>query len=69
MKTKIIYDWKITKYGLEHSGFPPYEIHKSRLWEPDWIKHMEEKNWVNINSFIAALEYAQAAHKKEVKHG
>lgn len=60
-------DWAVTKYGLEHLGRIPYEIHKSRLWEQDWIPHMEEKNWVSMPYFIAALKAAQKYHEKEKK--
>ncbi len=66
---KIVGDWKITKYGLEHNCFPPYEIHRARLWEPDWENHMEEKNWVNLGIFKEALGEAKKIHGgiKDVK--
>lgn len=68
MKTKKIGNWAITKWGLEHTDKRiPYEIHKSRLWEDDWISHMAVKNWVVISEFQQALEYAQLYHAKEKK--
>ena len=64
---KTIGDWKITKWGLEHATFPPYEIHRARLWE-DWPEHMKEKNWINLNIFIEALDVAKNIHGGK-KHG
>jgi len=68
---KTIGDWKITKWGLEHDTFPRYEIHRARLWEPDWVQHMNGKNWVNIEIFKDALSVAQKIHggKKEEQNG
>lgn len=61
MRPVIVGDWKITNWGLIHNTFPPYEIHKARLNE-DWARHMEEKKWVILPIFKAALGIARSVH-------
>lgn len=48
----------VTTRGIEclsHS----YQIDKSQLNETDWIDHMSEKTWVNINDFKKALHHSK----------
>jgi hypothetical protein len=40
-----------------------YHIAKARLSELDWLEHMAEKPWVNIEAFIEAYEKALEIHK------
>lgn len=58
--------WRVTDYGIE-AVYPPapvaYHIAKSRLSELDWLEHMAEKPWVNIEAFIEAYEKALEIHK------
>jgi hypothetical protein len=58
--------WRVTDYGIE-AVYPPapvhYRIAKSRLSELDWLEHMAEKPWVNIETFIEAYEKAFEIHK------
>jgi hypothetical protein len=54
--------WAATKYGVEcRDG--SYSIECSRLWEDEdgygWIKHMAEKNWVDLKDFAEALRVAR----------
>jgi len=50
--------WVVTTYGIEClETYYPIEI--SRVHELDWVSHMREKNWVKIQDFGAALEYAR----------
>jgi hypothetical protein len=53
--------WVVTDSGLEHTGFPEYDIPRSRLGE-DWVRHMAEKTWVNTSDFGRALDAARAYH-------
>ena len=47
-------DWKISEDGdLEHVK-QRYLIPADRLDDNDWILHMSEKNWCNLNTFIPA---------------
>lgn len=54
--------WAVTAYGLEcRDG--TYAIRKTRLWEGDthtWEIHMAEKNWVDIEDFSTAINWARA---------
>ena len=72
-------NWSVTDYGVEWAkpGDPPYEIHKSRLWEIrpsevadgicwDWLVHLTEKSWLSeadIYHLNSALFFAQDYHK------
>jgi hypothetical protein len=66
--------WAVTGYGIECIASQAYEIPKDRLDEerpgteglPDWPLHMAEKEWVDIERFIAAFEQALKHHR--VKH-
>lgn len=41
-----------------------YFVDKKRVHEGDWVRHMNEKVWVNISDFSAALHYAQRLWRK-----
>jgi hypothetical protein len=68
-KIKIFGDWAVTSFGVVHLGRIPYEIHKSRVWESAWERHMAEKNWVFMPFFEEAIAFAREYFKKEVDHG
>lgn len=50
--------WAITGRGLECTT-RHYPIDWWRLWEEDWVDHMEGKGWVDIGEFITALMHAR----------
>lgn len=41
---QVIGIWCLTEYGLECLTVY-YPIPWQRLWEPDWVRHLEEKTW------------------------
>jgi hypothetical protein len=55
---KVFGDWLVTTRGVEHEAIP-YVVYKDRIWEPDWVQHMGEKNWVRMDNFRAALQFAR----------
>ena len=56
-------DWTITDDGdLEHRNH--YYIEKERLGE-NWLGHMREKTWVDMNTFVPA--YIEACRRAGVK--
>lgn len=62
-------EWAVTSYGIEcRDG--TYAIEAKNLWqdEPDynWIKHMREKEWVNMIDFRSAFDFARD-HFKQLK--
>lgn len=65
-KNKAVGDWRITKYGLEHT-WPDYQIHRARLSE-DWETQMSVKNWVDVTIFKRALKEARKIHWMEVEN-
>ena len=56
-------DWAVTTYGVEHRD-GSYPIEGMRLWELDWLNHMENRIRVNIDDFTDALYAAQEYHSK-----
>lgn len=60
---KRVGNWVVTKVGLESLN-TFYYIEKKRLGDPTWLPHMAEKNWVNINDFREALEFARKFHNE-----
>lgn len=57
-KIMLFGSWLVTLYGLE--GFAhDYNIAYQRFNIMDWISHMEEKSWVNLNDFAQAFTYAK----------
>lgn len=61
-------DWEVKTDGTMISKLKPhYTISGNRLTEKDWIKHLLEKGWVDMNTFIPAYFYAlKMIGKKEV---
>jgi len=58
--------WALTTCGLECFDHT-YPIDKTRLWEEDWLPHMREEGWVDIDAFCEALLVGQAffaSHKR-----
>lgn len=59
--------WAVTAYGVELLD-GSYFIQKSRLWEGspnhDWVDHMAEKEWVDIEDFKQALAIARQKFDK-----
>jgi TIR domain len=58
-------DWVVTTYGIECLKIY-YPIELSRVNKSDWVRHMSEKEWVNIRDFAAALDYAK--HLYAMRH-
>lgn len=65
--------WAVTRYGVE-SLTHFYPIEKSRVNEKHndgtyaWEDHMVQKNWVNMEDFTTAINYAREYFKpKKVK--
>lgn len=58
--------WVVTLYGIECLKMY-YPIELSRVNESDWIRHMNEKTWVNIEDFIAALSFAKSVYAQRQK--
>jgi hypothetical protein len=56
--------WAISDLGLESVNVL-YQIPKQRLWEPDWVAHMQEKTWVDMDEFRWALQEAQQVFRSE----
>jgi hypothetical protein len=54
--------WAVTAYGIEGLEYP-YLIDRHRIWEDEdvhgWVKHMAEKNWVDLADFTEALRIAR----------
>lgn len=44
--------WKVTKCGDLYNKEHDYFIDKSRLTEPCWISHLQEKVWIDMSDFI-----------------
>lgn len=62
---EIIYrfgQFAITDDGIE-CLVTAYSINKTRLSEQDWIKHMEEKSWVNMADFKKTIYQAESYFK------
>ena len=53
-------DWKVYKNGDIFHKEMNYLIEGIRLQENDWIEHMIDKNWVNLNNFMPAYFQALA---------
>ena len=51
-------DWKVSKCGDMSYKKGVYNIYDYQLPDNDWIAHMMEKEWVNLNDFMPA--YFQA---------
>lgn len=54
--------WAVTPYGIEARD-GTYPISSDRLWEQEdewgWVRHMEEKTWVDMPDFVEALRVAR----------
>ena len=59
---KVFGLFAITEAGIECLDHE-YYIENSRLNEIDWVSHMEDKLWVNIEDFKKALAYAKSRYK------
>lgn len=52
-------DWTVEQDGtMIHNGTPYYYIEPYSLTEEDWVLHMMEKNWVDLNTFFPAYFHA-----------
>ncbi len=51
-------DWAICSDGI-YSLYIKYFIDKNRFDENDWVDHLSEKNWVNIDDFTKAFSRAK----------
>jgi len=56
---RVFFNWVVSPDGtIEHIS-PDYIIEPDLLRSgTDWIDHMSQKNWVDIQSFSSAYEYA-----------
>jgi hypothetical protein len=56
------HQWAVTAFGIEARD-GKYPIAKNRLWEEEdvygWVRHMEEKGWVDMPDFVEALRIAR----------
>ncbi|MGK5062234.1 hypothetical protein [Janthinobacterium sp. LB3P112] len=58
--------WAVTSYGIEARD-GKYVIEGSKVWEDDGhgqIKHMAEKEWVDLSDFVEALRLARSRWPK-----
>lgn len=47
--------WEVSTNGnLKHSD-PDYLIESARIKEKDWLLHMMEKSWIDLNTFVPAF--------------
>jgi hypothetical protein len=51
-------DWVVSKSGDMDYKSGTYIISEDTLYQSNWILHMSEKTWINMNDFIPA--YLQA---------
>jgi len=58
--------WKVYRNGDINFDNGYYFIDANRLKTEDWILHLMEKGWVDMNDFIPA--YFQALQNIGVKH-
>lgn len=62
---KWVREWTVEPDGsMVHNGRPFYEITGARL-EENWLEHMSEKTWVDMNTFVPA--YITACYRAGVK--
>jgi hypothetical protein len=55
-------EWAVTEHGVEcRDG--TYAIAASRLWE-NWVLHMAEKDWIDLDDFAEALRIARHRHRR-----
>ncbi len=54
--------WAVTNYGVECLACY-YPIELERVDELDWLMHMQDKVWTNMNDFEVALLYARELKK------
>jgi hypothetical protein len=79
MAHKIIWrgrQWKVDCRGnIDLLGKRPYYIHANRLAETepgsngtrsDWLLHLTEKEWIDIEDFIAAWQHAVVAARTDL---
>lgn len=57
--------WKVYQNGDIDFDNGHYFIDGSRLQDEDWIYHLLEKNWVNMNDFLPA--YFQALKNIDIE--
>ena len=57
--------WKVYQNGDIDFDNGYYFIDGSRLLDEDWIYHLLEKNWVNMNDFLPA--YFQALKNIDIE--
>jgi hypothetical protein len=57
--------WKVYQNGDIDFDNGYYFIDGSRLQDEDWIYHLLEKNWVNMNDFLPA--YFQALKNIDIE--
>jgi len=55
--------WVVTDFGLE-CLYNYYPIQKERINE-DWLSHLSDKNWVNMEEFEAAYLFAKNHFSKQ----
>jgi hypothetical protein len=61
-------DWIITEWELIDKAHH-YQILYKRFNEDDWVRHVNEKTWVNSNNFLEAFGTAQMLIYKKIFEG
>jgi hypothetical protein len=56
--------WAVTTYGVEALEVH-YFIEKEQFDEDDWLRHMSEKSWVDMEKFKEAFSVAKAIWERE----
>lgn len=55
----VFEDWVVCENGdMINAKNHNYKIPGDRLHESKWISHMNEKSWIDMNTFIDAYFYA-----------
>lgn len=55
--------WVITEVGLEAAEYGNYFIARDRVDEKDWVAHLSEKDWIEMEDFCRALYHAQNIYR------
>ena len=53
--TNVFGKWIVTKEGDLDYNNGRYFIDHKRLNEKDWLSHIQEKGWIDLNDFIPAF--------------
>lgn len=63
----VFHEWFINEEGdIEHTR-PPYLVDANRLNESDWLEHVAEKMWVDLNDFVPLYLRSLSQHGYKLK--